>query len=114
MIERVYVSLNQKIWFLFLSFLISACTFLPAISDTQEYSADCEMLTRELTLSKEFIDFHRGCGTNAEAAACFLAVAIGVPAASFIVSGSVVLAGNTIHWLEYQGTCEGGYLSQVI
>jgi len=72
------------------------------------------MLTRELTLTTEFIDLHRGCGNTAESGACFLAVAVGVPAVSFVVSGSAVLVGNTLHWLEYQGTCETGYLAQQI
>ncbi|OAI51472.1 hypothetical protein AYO46_01400 [Betaproteobacteria bacterium SCGC AG-212-J23] len=48
-----------------------------------------------------------GCG-DARGCALFL-VAIGaVAAASVVISGSVVLVGNTIHWLEKQGKCPAG------
>jgi hypothetical protein len=32
-------------------------------------------------------------------------------AGSALISGSIVLTGNTVHWLEYQGTCSDGYLN---
>jgi len=35
-------------------------------------------------------------------------------ASSIVVSGSIVLVGNTVHWLERQGTCEDGYLKQKV
>jgi len=27
-----------------------------------------------------------------------------------IVSGRLVLAGNSLHWLEYEGGCENGFV----
>ena len=39
-----------------------------------------------------------------------LAVILAVSAGSVIVSGSIVLTNNTVHWLEYQGSCDDGYL----
>jgi hypothetical protein len=108
---RLIVKQNM---FIFSVLIISSCTFIPTVSDDQSYADNCSMLTRELTLTTEFIDFHRGCGTSAESGACFLAVAIGVPAFSFVVSGSIVLMNNTLNWLEYQGTCKTGYLAQKI
>jgi hypothetical protein len=42
--------------------------------------------------------------------ACLLGMAIVVPAGSFLVSGSLVMIGNTMHWLEYQGTCDNGFI----
>lgn len=35
-----------------------------------------------------------------------------VTGGSAVVSGSIVLVGNTAHWLEYQGTCSDGYLAR--
>jgi len=33
-----------------------------------------------------------------------------IPAGSFVLSGGIILVGNTLHWLEYQGTCEDSAL----
>ena len=108
------VILLKRILAIISPLFIYGCTFLPSVSEQQSYASECEMVTRELTLASEFFDLHGGCGTDAKAPACYLAVAIGVPAVSFVVSGSIVLAGNTIHWLEYQGRCEDSYLSKSI
>lgn len=90
-----------------LCFVVSGCVFFPSVSDQQDYIDECDMLTKELTLSSELYDLHRGCGSDVNAPACYLAMALGAPAISYVVSGSIVLAGNTLHWLEYQGRCEG-------
>jgi len=106
--------LGKRTFFVSCIAILSGCTFFPAVSNQQSFANQCEMVTRELTLTSEPIDLLDGCGSDAEAPACYLAVAIGVPAVSFVVSGSIVLAGNTIHWLEYQGRCDEGYLSKSI
>jgi hypothetical protein len=46
-----------------------------------------------------------------ETCMAFAVGAAAVAAGSVIISGSIVVTGNTIHWLEYQGTCSDGYLS---
>ena len=38
-----------------------------------------------------------------DAAYCILAIGVVIPAGTFVVSGSIVIVGNTLHWLEYQG-----------
>lgn len=35
-----------------------------------------------------------------------------VPVTTIVLSGSIVVVGNTVHWLERQGKCEDGYLKQ--
>jgi hypothetical protein len=55
---------------------------------------------------------HQGCRTG-DCLAGALAGVVVVTAGSAIISGSIVLTGNTIHWLEYQGTCSDGYLGRV-
>ena len=87
----------------------TSCTFFPTVSKEQSYADSCEMLTKELTLSVEVHKFN-GCGGDTDAGACLLFAAIGVPAVTFVVSGSVILVGNTLHWLEYQGICDEGFL----
>lgn len=39
-----------------------------------------------------------------------LIVVAAIPVGSFIVSGSIVLVGNTVHWLEQQGRCDDGVI----
>lgn len=69
------------------------------------------MATRSLDL--DYIEFKgQDCsGGNKEAAAvCFAALGIVIPVGSLVASGSIVLVGNTMHWLEYHGTCDEGML----
>jgi len=53
-----------------------------------------------------------GCINNRDCVVGALAGVIVVTAGSAIISGSIVITGNTLHWLEYQGTCSDGYLSK--
>ncbi len=41
-------------------------------------------------------------------------VAVAIPVTSFIVSGSIVVVGNTVHWLEEQGTCDVSMTQEAI
>jgi len=91
----------------------TSCTFFPTVSKEQRYADSCEMFTKQLTLSVEVHKFN-GCGGNSDAATCLLIAAVGVPTVTFVVSGSVVLAGNTLHWLEYQGVCDEGFLVESV
>lgn len=90
---------------------ITACAFYPTTSEQQQYANRCDMFTKQLTLTTTQLAELRCNNCDADA---FAAVYIGVPAVTFVVSGSIVLAGNTLHWLEYQGTCESGFLAEQI
>jgi len=39
---------------------------------------------------------------------------IAVTAGSLIVSGSIVVAGNTVHWIEKQGKCDDSATNKAI
>ena len=70
------------------------------------------MFTPKLYLDVETIELHHGCSGSGESAiACLVGAGI-VPAGTFVVSGSIVLIGNTLHWLEYQGRCDDGVIQQ--
>lgn len=92
------------------SMLQSGCAFYPQVAEHQSYAEDCEMITRQLKLESEVLGAP-DCGDSAEAC---LVLYIGVPAASLVVSGSVVLAGNTLHWMEYHGRCEQGLVNKAL
>lgn len=82
--------------------LLSGCVALPAIDHSNPIP--CAMVTRELKLTVvELQDVYR-CRRGDE---CLAALALGtaVFAASTLVSGSLVIVGNTLHWMETNGRC---------
>ena len=86
-----------------------ACAFVPKVEHSQTYAKNCEMYTKELTLDAISLG-GLDCGGNTS---CF-AVAGLIPVTTFLVSGSIVLVGNTVHWLEYQGSCDEGLVQSGI
>ena len=95
--------------------LISGCfTVIPA----QEDETDCELWSREweLNLSDSDLSLLQGPIYCSEPE-CLLVVSlslVAIPITSFIVSGSIVVVGNTVHWLEEQGTCEESVTQEAI
>ena len=67
------------------------------------------MLTKKLTLSANEIK-GRLCESGSNIEACLVTFGIIIPAGSFVISGGIVLVGNTLYWLEYQGTCKDGLI----
>lgn len=69
---------------------------------------DCTTYTRKWELTyKQYVDFEVCYGSpSIESGICLSLIGVVVPAGSFIVSGSVVLVGNTLNWLEYKGRCQ--------
>jgi len=86
-----------------------ACAFVPKVEHKQKYANSCEMYTKELTLDAVSLG-GLDCGGNSS---CVVAASL-VPVTTFLVSGSIVLVGNTLHWLEYQGSCDDGLIQSSI
>jgi hypothetical protein len=86
---------------------LSACV-VPVMDKDAVASSSCQTTTHSMSLqmSDGNTFLHGGCHDQV----C-MAAALTVFAGSAIISGSIVLTGNTIHWLEYQGTCSDGYLN---
>ncbi len=95
---------------------LSACVYVPVVDEPDAASASCKTYTKSMSL--ETIELHGnianqpGCNRG-DCAATALASVVVITAGSALISGSIVLTGNTLHWLEYQGTCSDGYLSKV-
>jgi len=83
---------------------LSSCVFVPKESEKQKYADNCNMFTRQLTLSAQDIN-GQVCNSGSNAEACLMVYGVVLPIGSFVISGSIVLIGNTLHWLEYQGPC---------
>jgi hypothetical protein len=87
-----------------LAFALSACVVVPVVDNNEAASSGCKTYTRSMSLKAVGLQ-PNGCNTE-ECLATVLVIAAG----SVLVSGSIVLVGNSVHWLEYQGTCSDGYL----
>lgn len=107
-----------------LAFALPACIYVPVVDDSNEPASACQTITRHMSLQNlsemesrdtqgrsNGIPINIGGSCTPECAAAILAAVIVVSAGSAIISGSIVLTGNTVHWLEYQGTCSDGYLN---
>ena len=87
-----------------LALALSACMVVPVVDNNEAASSGCETYTRSMSLKT--VSWQPSCNTNE----C-LATVVVIGAGSVLVSGSIVLVGNSAHWLEYQGTCSNGYLN---
>ncbi len=95
-------------WTLLITFtlILSSCAFVPSRKPILIEEEGCQMLTRELELETVQITQDGSCSGNS------CAVFIVIPASTFIVSGSIVAIGNTLHWLERNGTCKDGLIKR--
>lgn len=92
--------------------LLPACAIVPKVSEHQNYASTCKMLTRKLTLDIKELDIE-DCSENTFGK-CLVVYGIISPILTFVASGSVVVIGNTVHWLEYEGRCENSDLQKQI
>jgi hypothetical protein len=93
------------------AFLMSACAFYPSTSKLQDHADECNMATRSLDLDYEDMSANACAGVGAEGGLlCLAGLGVIIPVGSLVASGSIVLVGNTLHWLEYHGTCDDGLL----
>jgi len=101
-----------------LTYLLAGC-FSPAILENQPR---CQLFTKELklTLSEEGSQALVGgifgslsSPNSCDSPECFLIIPLGILAisvTSLIVSGSIVVAGNTVHWVEREGMCHNSVI----
>lgn len=92
--------------FISLAATLAACAVVPTV-DRSVTAFDCQTFTKRMTLKT--VDLGSGGCGGGSAGEC-LAAYLAIGAGSALVSGSIVLTGNTIHWLEYQGRCSDSYL----
>ena len=87
-------------WFLVI-FFISGCFYVPKIEENK--NENCELITKKMTIQIKG-EFPQECNDE-----CLL-IALGVATTSYIVSGSIAVVGNTVHWIEKKGRCEDSYI----
>ncbi len=77
------------------------CVYLPKTTTT--YDDKCQSMKRQMSLEVHQVGVIAGCSNETCAAA--LVVFGAITAASVVVSGSVMVVGNVVYWLEKQGHC---------
>jgi hypothetical protein len=79
----------------------SACVVVPVVDMRADVS--CDLTTRQVTLDVQQIAALGGCYGDA----CLAQLVVGgvVFATSLVVSGSVAIVGNTLHWIERVRKC---------
>ncbi|MCO7189053.1 MULTISPECIES: hypothetical protein [unclassified Pseudoalteromonas] len=81
--------------------LLNGCLFAP--QEVQYYDPKCKMILKKKTLSSAQMQTVSQC--RGEACALILAGSGLVSAASLVVSGTIVVASNTVSWLERTQGC---------
>lgn len=83
------------------SLLASACVVVPRTRDG--YDPECEFVTHHMELETIQVAQMRSCGDDLCRWA--VVVAVGVTAASAVVSSSIVLVGNVVYWADRRISC---------
>ena len=92
-----------KFLILILAVLAPACVFVPRT--VQSFDADCQVMARQLVLQPVQVAAIHGCAN--QGCVALIVGAAAISAASAVVSGSVVMAGNLAYWLEKKAHCHG-------
>jgi|TARA_B110000091_G_C13673080_1_gene414600 hypothetical protein len=98
-------NIRKRLCLAVLMILLASCVFVAQESVDPNSSDDCDVLTKKLILSKDEINTGISCrgGTPEDLAVCLVAYGVILPVGSLIVSGSVVVVGNALNWIETQG-----------
>jgi len=82
--------------------VVQGCIFVPVTTQTQEQG--CRGVTRQMKLQPVQIATLGRC--RGDECAAVLVIAGAAAATSAVVSGSIVVVGNAVYWLEKQGACK--------
>ena len=81
--------------------LLQGCVFVP--QTTIAYDEECKVHAKQMTLRP--VELGRFGSCSGEGCVHLLVVIGIVAASSAVLSGSIVVVGNAVHWLEKQGQC---------
>lgn len=81
--------------------VLAGCIVLPRTAEV--YDPKCRTYVKQIVLETEVIGAIGGCRNDG--CAVMLASMGIVSAASLVISGSVAIIGNVVHWAERQGGC---------
>ena len=121
LLKKQYIfHILKPIIIVLLPFLLAGC-FAPAI--VTEFNSGCQLATKKLELkvsganTAALIESLKGSSSLCSTPECLLIIPLGtlaISVTSLVVSGSIVVVGNTIHWLEKEGKCEQGTMRSIV
>jgi len=103
---------NRLLLVMLLAGALNACGFMPVTQTDHKYAEECGVITKAWKLDTW------GASDNLSISGCSdpecLLLFMSVPAATAIISGTIIAIGNTVHWLEKQGKCDDSALNTTI
>lgn len=82
--------------------LLSSCIVVPRTIEV--YDPECQVVARHMDLQAVQIGYISRCSN--EGCAALIVAAAATVTATAIISGSIVVIGNTVYWFEKQGRCK--------
>ena len=82
-----------------LTLSLQGCVVYPKFAPKRE-ERGCRLISRSLRLNSALL--HGSCQSDLKS--CLIGILL-IGGSSTLVSGSIVLVGNTLHWLERKGRC---------
>ncbi len=92
-----------------MAFLLSSCVTVTPIETSDADNHRCQLSTKKLSLKT--IGHRSGISCHNSGCLAALGVSALYTVSTAVISGSIVLIGNSVHWLEKQGKCDDGLLS---
>jgi hypothetical protein len=81
--------------------LLPSCIVVPRTVEV--YDPECRIVARHMDLEAVQIGYIAGCSN--EGCATLIVAAAATVTATAIISGSIVVIGNTVYWFEKRGRC---------
>ena len=95
--------LLRKSLMLLLVGLLTGCMVSTQV--VQHYDDECHIVTKHVELNKPQFEGINYCRNAADCIGNLVGLGV-MSAASVVISGSVVVVGNAVYWLEKQGQCQ--------
>lgn len=95
-------------------FFCVSCAVVPVVKPHTPDDIECGVSTHEYDLKMVQMG---SISASCDSAECILSIGLFAAAwtgVTAIVSGSIVVVGNTVHWLEQQGPCDSDKLVQQV
>lgn len=93
----------RKVSVLLLATFLSGCIVTTEV--VERYDEDCQIHTRHVVLNSSQWGMLGECSDTRECTSKLLGAGL-ISATTAVVSGSVVIVGNAVYWLEKQGRCQ--------
>ncbi len=97
---------------IFILLFMSSCAVVPVTRPHSVRDSACGLSTHEWNLDLVKMG---GYSANCDSPECVVSVglvAVATIGITAIVSGSIVIVGNAVHWIEQQGSCDADKLEQ--